>query len=100
MVGVIHMMEAVSLHLTGKMSCYVPRDMALMGIYAYFNSMNRTLVMTSALRKSIRRRLGGTAKGYFDVTEVGGMDRFGAGSPTARIQRMCESSVSVIKVGT
>lgn len=80
-------------HLTGKVSYFVLRDMALMGGYAYFNSMNQTLAMTSALRKGTRRRLGETAKWYFDVTSIGGMERFGEGFKTTLRVRLVHALV-------
>lgn len=80
-------------HLIGKVSYFVLRDMALMGGYAYFNSMNQTLAMTSALRKGTRRRLGETAKWYFDVTSVGGMERFGEGFKTTLRVRLVHALV-------
>lgn len=66
-------------HLGGMVGFYVLRDMALMGGYAYFNSMNQTLARAGALHKDTSLRLGETGKWLQDVTEPGGMERFGPG---------------------
>lgn len=80
-------------HLTGKVGFFVLRDLALMGGYAYFNSMNQTLAGTGALNKVTRRRLGETAKWYNDVTGVGGMSRFGEGFQTTLRVRLVHALV-------
>jgi hypothetical protein len=66
-------------HLGGMIGYYVLCDMALMGGYAYFNSMNQTLARAGALHSDTGSRLGETGKWLQDVTETGGMERFGAG---------------------
>lgn len=73
---------ALSSHLGGKVGFYVLRDMALMGGYAYFNSLNQTLASSGSLRKDTSLRLGETGKWLNDVTELGGMNRFSAGFKT------------------
>lgn len=66
-------------HLTGMIGYYVLRDMALMGGYAYFNSMNQTLARAGALHADTGARLGETGKWLQDVSEENGLTRFGEG---------------------
>ncbi|NPU93902.1 MAG: DUF2236 domain-containing protein [Gammaproteobacteria bacterium] len=80
-------------HLTGTVSFYVLRDMALMGGYAYFNSMNQTLAATGALSKDTALRLGETGKWLNDVTEPHGMERFGPGFITTLRVRLVHALV-------
>ncbi len=68
--------------LGGMVAFYVLRDMALMGGYVYFNSMNQTLEPAGALYKDTSLRLGETGKWLQDVTEPGGLARFSAGFTT------------------
>lgn len=63
----------------GEVAFYVLRDMALMGGYSYFNTMNQTLALSGALHKDTALRIGETGKWVNDVTEPGGLDRFGPG---------------------
>lgn len=79
--------------LGGNVSFYVLRDMALMGGYVYFNSFNQVLAATGALHKDVGLRLGETGKWLFDVTESGGLDRFGAGFITTIRVRMVHALV-------
>ncbi len=79
--------------LSGQVGFYVLRDMALMGGYALFNSMNQTLAGSGALRKETGLRLGETAKWTIDVTEPQGMDRFGVGFITTIRVRMVHALV-------
>lgn len=65
--------------LGGMVAFYVLRDMALMGGYVYFNSMNQTLEPAGALYKETSLRLGETGKWLQDVTEPGGLSRFNSG---------------------
>lgn len=80
-------------HLAGPMAIYVLRDLALMGGYAYFNSMNQTLARTGALSKDIALRLGETGKWLNDVTETGALSRFGAGFITTIRVRLVHALV-------
>lgn len=84
---------ALASHLGGKVGFYVLRDMALMGGYAYFNSLNQTLASSGSLRKNTSLRLGETGKWLNDVTEIGGMDRFSAGFKTTLRVRLVHSLV-------
>lgn len=79
--------------LTGKVGFFVLRDMALMGGYALFNSMNQTLASSGALRKETSIRLGETGKWTNDVTEPHGMERFGPGFITTVRVRMVHALV-------
>lgn len=79
--------------MSGFVSFYVLRDMALMGGYAYFNSFNQVLAATGALHKDVGLRLGETGKWLFDVTETNGLDRFGAGFITTIRVRMVHALV-------
>jgi hypothetical protein len=80
-------------HLAGRAGFYVVRDMALMGGYAYFNSMNQTLAFSGALHKDTALRVGETGKWINDVTEPGGMERFAAGFITTIRVRMIHALV-------
>lgn len=80
-------------HLSGNVAFYVLRDMALMGGYAYFNTLNQTLALTGALSKQTSLRLGETGKWLVDVTEPGGLDRFGPGFATTLRVRMVHALV-------
>jgi hypothetical protein len=80
-------------HLGGKVGFYVLRDMALMGGYAYFNSMNQTLASSGSLRKDTSQRLGETGKWLNDVTEIGGMNRFSDGFKTTIRVRLVHALV-------
>lgn len=80
-------------HLTGHVSFFVLRDMALMGGYAYFNSMNQTLASSGSLRKDTAQRLGETGKWLNDVTEPGGLERFGQGFITTIRVRLVHALV-------
>ena len=75
-----HLEQAIKpSHLYGGVGFYVLRDMALMGGYAYFNSMNQTLASAGSLHKDTSLRIGETGKWLIDVTEPQGMTRFGPG---------------------
>jgi hypothetical protein len=63
----------------GMAGFYVLRDLALMGGYVYFNSMNQTLVATGALSKDVTRRLGATGQWLAQVVAPAGLARFGSG---------------------
>ncbi|MEE2733360.1 MAG: oxygenase MpaB family protein [Pseudomonadota bacterium] len=80
-------------HFAGDVAFYVLRDMALMGGYAYFNTLNQALAMTGALSKKTSLRLGETGKWLNDVTEPGGLDRFGEGFITTIRVRMVHALV-------
>ncbi|MDX1694320.1 MAG: oxygenase MpaB family protein [Ketobacteraceae bacterium] len=80
-------------HLAGNTSFYVLRDMALMGGYAYFNSANQTLAAAGSLTSKTSLRLGETGKWLMDVTEPGGMSRFGNGFITTIRVRMVHALV-------
>lgn len=84
---------ALDSRLSGNVGFYVLRDMALMGGYAMFNSMNQTLAGSGALRKETGLRLGETAKWTIDVTEPHGMERFGEGFITTIRVRMVHALV-------
>lgn len=77
----------------GKVGFFVLRDLALMGGYTYFNSMNQTLAASGALQKETGLRLGETGKWLFDVTEVGGLTRFSPGFITTIRVRMVHALV-------
>ncbi|MGH8494432.1 MAG: oxygenase MpaB family protein [Moraxellaceae bacterium] len=68
--------------LGGMVAFYVLRDLALMGGYVYFNSMNQTLAPAGALHQDTSLRLGETGKWLQDVTEPGGLSRFNPGFTT------------------
>lgn len=80
-------------HLGGNVGFFVLRDMALMGGYVYFNSMNQTLAASGALGKQTSQRLGETGKWLNDVTEPGGMSRFGEGFTTTVRVRLVHALV-------
>lgn len=80
-------------HLGGNVGFFVLRDMALMGGYVYFNSMNQTLAASGALGKQTSQRLGETGKWLNDVTEPGGMSRFGPGFTTTVRVRLVHALV-------
>ena len=80
-------------HVGGKVGFFVLRDLALMGGYAYFNSMNQTLAGSGSLRKDTALRLGETGKWLNDVTEPQGLDRFGPGFITTIRVRMVHALV-------
>lgn len=80
-------------HLSGRVSFYVLRDMALMGGYVYFNSMNQTLAAAGPLTSGTTQRLGETGKWLVDVTEPGGMERFGKGFATTLRVRLVHALV-------
>jgi hypothetical protein len=65
--------------LSGSVGFQVLRDFALMAGYSYFSSMNQVLMHAGSLTRRASRRLGETKKWIFDVTERGGLERFGAG---------------------
>lgn len=65
--------------LAGNAGFYVLRDLALMGGYSYFNTMNQTLALAGALTKDTALRIGETGKWLSDVTETRGLERFGPG---------------------
>jgi hypothetical protein len=78
---------------TGMAGFYVLRDMALMGGYTYFNSMNQTLAATGALSKNVALRLGETGKWLADATKPDGLLRFGDGFITTIRVRMVHALV-------
>lgn len=78
---------------SGMVAFYVLRDMALMGGYAYFNSMNQTLAATGALHKDVALRLGETGTWLQDVTKPRGLERFGEGFITTIRVRMVHALV-------
>ena len=82
-----------SSHFAGDVAFYVLRDMALMGGYAYFNTLNQSLAMTGALSKKTSLRLGETGKWLNDVTEPEGLERFGEGFITTIRVRMVHALV-------
>lgn len=65
--------------LPGETAVLVLRDLALMGGYVYFNTMNQTLARAGALTKDTSRRIGETGKWIEDVTEPYGLERHGIG---------------------
>lgn len=79
--------------LGGMVAFYVLRDMALMGGYVYFNSMNQTLEPAGALHKDTSLRLGETGKWLQDVTEPGGLSRFNPGFITTIRVRMVHALI-------
>lgn len=79
--------------LGGMVAFYVLRDMALMGGYVYFNSMNQTLAQAGALHKDTALRLGETGKWLQDVTEPGGLERFGDGFITTLRVRLVHALI-------
>lgn len=86
--------EAVlATHINGNVGFFVLRDMALMGGYVYFNSMNQTLAKAGALHKDTALRLGETGKWMLDVTEAGGLARFGPGFITTLRVRMVHALI-------
>jgi hypothetical protein len=78
---------------SGMVSFYVLRDMALMGGYAYFSSLNQTLAATGSLQKDAALRLGETGKWLADVTTPHGLERFGAGFITTIRVRMVHALI-------
>lgn len=77
----------------GMVSFYVLRDMALMGGYVYFSSLNQTLAATGSLQKDASLRLGETGKWLADVTTPHGLDRFGEGFITTIRVRMVHALI-------
>lgn len=77
----------------GDAAYYVLRDLALMGGYAWFNSMNQTLAATGALNGDVTLRLAETSKWAMDVTRRDGLDRFGPGFITTIRVRMVHALV-------
>jgi hypothetical protein len=65
--------------MVGTAGFYVLRDMALMGGYVYFNTMNQTLAATGALTKNVTKRLGETGQWLAAAVATDGLQRFGAG---------------------
>lgn len=80
-------------HLQGNVSFLVLRDQALMGGYVYFNSMNQTLAASGDLAGRTSERLGETGKWLHDVTEPGGLERFGRGFITTIRVRLVHALV-------
>lgn len=80
-------------HYSGNVAFFVLRDMALMGGYAYFNTLNQALGMTGALSKKTSLRLGETGKWLNDVTEPEGLERYGDGFMTTLRVRMVHALV-------
>lgn len=66
------------IHGVGIAGPMVLRDLALMGGYL-LSGFNQSLVMTGALNKGTARRVAETGKWWMDCTEIGGLERFGAG---------------------
>lgn len=79
--------------LAGKAAFFTLRDLALMGGYSYFNAMNHTLEAAGALTRDPALRLGETSKWHVDVTEPGGLERFGAGFVSTLRVRMIHALV-------
>lgn len=79
--------------MSGHVGFFVLRDLALMGGYAYFNSFNQVLAATGSLHKEAGLRLGETGKWLQDVTDTGGMARFGAGFLSTIRVRMVHAMV-------
>lgn len=77
----------------GMVSFYVLRDMALMGGYVYFSSLNQTLAATGSLQKDAALRLGETGKWLADVTTPHGLERFGDGFITTIRVRMVHALI-------
>lgn len=84
---------AKSAQMSGPVGFFVLRDMALMGGYAYFNSMNQTLGASGSLGKDTALRLGETGKWLNDVIEEGALERFGVGFTTTIRVRMVHALV-------
>lgn len=82
-----------SAQAAGMVGFYVLRDMALMGGYAYFSSMNQTLAATGALHKDVALRLAETGKWLDDVIKPNGLERFGDGFITTIRVRMVHALV-------
>ena len=80
------------IHSTGMTAPYVLRDLALMGGYL-LSGFNQSLVLTGALNKGASRRVAETGKWWIDCTEVGGLERFGAGFKSTLHVRMVHSLV-------
>lgn len=66
------------IHASGLTALQVMRDLALMGGYL-LSGFNQALVMTGALTNGTSQRVAETGKWWMDCTEVGGLERFGAG---------------------
>lgn len=66
------------IHGVGLAGPYVLRDLALMGGYL-LSGFNHVLVLTGALNKDTSLRIAETGQWWVDCTELGGLDRFGAG---------------------
>ncbi len=79
--------------LAGDAGFFVLRDLALMGGYSYFNSMNQTLALAGALTKDTALRIGETGKWLTDVTEEGGLERFGPGYVSTLRVRLIHSLI-------
>lgn len=80
------------IHATGMTAPYVLRDLALMGGYL-LSGFNQSLVLTGALNKGAAQRVAETGKWWIDCTEVGGLQRFGAGFRSTLHVRMVHSLV-------
>ena len=68
------------------------RDLGLMAGYQA-SAINRTLVLTGALKRGPQRRLAETTKWWVDVTQPGGLARFGAGFKTTLQVRLIHAIV-------
>ena len=79
--------------LPGAVSFYVLRDLALMGGYTYFSTMNQSLARAGSLKKDPSLRLGETGKWYFDVIKPGGLHRYGDGYITTMNVRLVHALV-------
>lgn len=77
----------------GLVAFYVLRDMALMGGYVYFNSMNQTLAAAGPLYQDTSLRLGETGKWLQDVTAPGGLGRYSTGFTTTIRVRLVHALV-------
>jgi len=66
------------IHASGLTALQVMRDLALMGGYL-LSGFNQALVMTGALTNGTSQRVAETGKWWMDCTEIGGLERFGAG---------------------
>ncbi|MBZ2188269.1 DUF2236 domain-containing protein [Alcanivorax sp. JB21] len=84
---------AQAAHIGGQVGFYVLRDMALMGGYVYFNSMNQVLAPAGELSRHTSRRLGETGTWLYDVTEPDGMSRFGQGFITTLRVRLVHALI-------
>jgi hypothetical protein len=78
--------------LSGMTGLHVLHDLALMGGYQA-SAINRTLVLTGALRDGAQRRTAETLKWWVDATTPGALTRHGAGFRSTVLVRLMHAMV-------